>query len=163
MVVVGITFAAAIARNCFLNTFNSAKYGIYAPKTPAAKNITYHDFSIPRYNEEVKIEDFKAEVWEQGRKLYREMPWREDTRPYYVLVSELMLQQTQVDRVVSKFRAFIAVFPNEEVLADASLAEVLKLWSGLGYNRRAKFLHEAAKKIVKDFKGEFPHAKEELL
>lgn len=111
----------------------------------------------------MKIEDFRAEVWERGRKLYREMPWREDTRPYYVLVSELMLQQTQVDRVVPKFQAFIAAFPNEKILANASLAEVLTLWNGLGYNRRAKFLHEAAKKIVKDFNGEFPCAKEALL
>lgn len=82
------------------------------------------------------------------------MPWRQDTRPYYVLVSELMLQQTQVDRVVPKFEAFIARFPDERALADASLADVLKQWQGLGYNRRAKFLHEAAKKIVK--LGGFP-------
>jgi len=54
-------------------------------------------------------------------------------------------------------------FPNEKVLASASLAEVLKLWSGLGYNRRAKFLHEAAKKIAKSFNGEFPHTREGLL
>lgn len=111
----------------------------------------------------MEIENFRAEVWEYGRKLYRQMPWREDTRPYYVLVSELMLQQTQVDRVVPKFQAFITAFPNEGVLAGASLAEVLRLWSGLGYNRRAKFLHEAAKKTVGDFNGEFPHTKEELL
>lgn len=102
-------------------------------------------------------------MWEQGRKLYREMPWREDTRPYYVLVSELMLQQTQVERVVPKFNAFIAAFPNEKALAAASLADVLKLWSGLGYNRRAKFLHEAAKKIMQDFNGKFPQTKEGLL
>ena len=111
----------------------------------------------------MEIEDFRVEVWEYGRKLYREMPWREDTRPYYVLVSELMLQQTQVDRVVPKFHAFIAAFPNEKVLASASLAEVLKLWSGLGYNRRAKFLHEAAKKIVAEFNSEFPRTKKELV
>lgn len=102
-------------------------------------------------------------VWEKGRQLYRPMPWREDTRPYYVLVSELMLQQTQVERVVSKFEVFTAAFPNEKILADAPLAEVLRLWSGLGYNRRAKFLHESAKKIVQDFKGKFPHTRGGLL
>ena len=111
----------------------------------------------------MEIDDFRAEVWEYGRKLYRKMPWREDTRPYYVLVSELMLQQTQVDRVVPKFHAFITAFPDEKVLASASLAEVLKLWNGLGYNRRAKFLHEAAKKIVTDFDGKFPQTKDDLL
>lgn len=92
---------------------------------------------------------------QQGEELYRDMPWRQDTRPYYVLVSELMLQQTQVDRVIPKFNAFIAAFPNEQVLARASLADVLKQWQGLGYNRRAKFLHEAAKKIIEP--GDFPN------
>lgn len=110
----------------------------------------------------MELEDFKAEVWEWGRKLYREMLWREDTRPYYVLVSELMLQQTQVERVMPKFLAFIGAFPDEKTLAAAPLAEVLKLWSGLGYNRRAKFLHEAAKKITQDFNGKFPSEREEL-
>ena len=75
-------------------------------------------------------------------------------RPYYVLVSELMLQQTQVDRVVPKFDTFVESFPDEQALAGASLADVLRLWQGLGYNRRAKFLHETAKVIV-EF-GEFP-------
>lgn len=104
----------------------------------------------------MKVDDFKAEVWERGRELYREMPWRQDTRPYYVLVSELMLQQTQVERVVPKFQAFIARFPDEKSLAEASLGEVLVLWSGLGYNRRAKFLWQAAQKIIHDFGSVFP-------
>lgn len=84
------------------------------------------------------------------------MPWRDDTRPYYVLVSELMLQQTQVARVIPKFEAFIAAFPNEHTLASTSLADVLKLWQGLGYNRRAKYLHDAAKMIVREHDGVFP-------
>ncbi len=82
------------------------------------------------------------------------MPWRQDTRPYYVMVSELMLQQTQVERVIPKFNSFIARFPDEKALAAASLADVLRQWQGLGYNRRAKFLHEAAKEVVR--LGEFP-------
>ncbi len=104
----------------------------------------------------MEIDNFKAEVWEHGRELYRQMPWREDTRPYYVLVSELMLQQTQVERVAPKFTAFIARFPDEKSLAGASLADVLVLWSGLGYNRRAKFLWQAARKIVDELAGTFP-------
>lgn len=107
--------------------------------------------------------EFQELIWEKGRVLYRAMPWRDDTRPYYVLVSELMLQQTQVDRVIPKFTAFIARFPDEETLASASLAEVLMLWSGLGYNRRAKFLHESAKKIATDFNGVFPQNKPDIL
>lgn len=107
--------------------------------------------------------DFQELVWDKGRELYRDMPWRQDTRPYYVLVSEIMLQQTQVDRVVPKFEAFINAFPDVFALASASLADVLTLWSGLGYNRRAKFLHEAAKKIVNDFSGKFPDTQTELV
>lgn len=106
-------------------------------------------------------DEFKRLLRQQGEELYRDMPWRHDTRPYYVLVSELMLQQTQVDRVVPKFKAFITMFPDEKTLADASLADVLKSWQGLGYNRRAKFLHEAAKKIVE--LGEFPNEESGLI
>jgi A/G-specific adenine glycosylase len=108
-------------------------------------------------------QEFHEIIWEQGRQLFRDMPWREDTRPYYVLVSELMLQQTQVDRVIPKFRAFIDRFPDEIALAQAPLADVLTLWSGLGYNRRAKFLHESAKKIIHDFSGIFPSTITEVL
>lgn len=111
----------------------------------------------------MEIQSFQEFVWQKARELHRDMPWREDTRPYYVLVSELMLQQTQVDRVIPKFEAFIRRFPSEKELASASLADVLTLWNGLGYNRRAKFLHEAAKRIVSEYKGIFPDTVEELL
>jgi A/G-specific adenine glycosylase len=107
--------------------------------------------------------EFQELIWEKGRELHRGMPWRDDTRPYYVLVSELMLQQTQVDRVIPKFNAFIARFPDEKSLASASLADVLTLWSGLGYNRRAKFLHESAKKIMIQFDGSFPQSMSDIL
>lgn len=74
-----------------------------------------------------------------------------------------MLQQTQVDRVIPKFSAFIKCFPDEITLAKASLADVLSLWNGLGYNRRAKYLHDAAKKITTDYHGVFPSTYENLL
>lgn len=106
---------------------------------------------------------FQEFIWQQARQLHRDMPWRRDTRGYYVLVSELMLQQTQVPRVIPKFEQFIAVFPDEATLAHAPLAEVLKLWQGLGYNRRAKFLHEAARMIVGEFGGIFPSSEADLL
>ncbi|MES2876646.1 MAG: A/G-specific adenine glycosylase [Patescibacteria group bacterium] len=109
------------------------------------------------------MNEFNEVIWTEGRKLYRQMPWREDTRPYYVLVSELMLQQTQVARVIPKFMAFVEAFPDEATLAKASLADVLKLWQGLGYNRRAKFLHESAKRIVNDFDGVFPTEHADIL
>ncbi len=111
----------------------------------------------------VNEQEFKELIRQKDRQLYRDMPWRQDTRPYYVLVSELMLQQTQVSRVIPKFEAFIGAFPDERTLASAPLADVLSLWSGLGYNRRAKFLHDAAKKIVSDYDGRFPDNKTDLL
>jgi A/G-specific adenine glycosylase len=111
----------------------------------------------------VNKKDFVEILWKKARELYRPMPWREDTQPYYVLVSELMLQQTQVDRVTPKFEAFIERFPDVASLATSPLADVLTLWSGLGYNRRAKFLHESAKKIMADFHGRFPETKAALL
>lgn len=76
------------------------------------------------------------------------LPWRKTKNPYYILVSECMLQQTQVDRVVPKYLLFIKIFPTLELLAAAPLSRVLRLWSGLGYNRRAKYLHRAAKIII---------------
>lgn len=91
---------------------------------------------------------FQELVWDRAQKLYREMPWRDDPSFYYVLVSELMLQQTQVSRVLVKFDEFMQTFPTIEDLARAPLADVLRVWQGLGYNRRAKFLHEAAKYVV---------------
>lgn len=111
----------------------------------------------------MSIQDFQELVWEYARTNTRRMPWREDTKPYYILVSELMLQQTQVDRVIPKFQAFIAQFPNTKALASVPLSRVLVAWNGLGYNRRAKFLWQAAKKIEKDFNGSIPSTFEELI
>ena len=105
--------------------------------------------------------EFQEIVWEYYRVHGRELPWRDNPTPYYVLVSELMLQQTQVDRVIPKFHEFIAKFPDAERLAVASLADVLVAWQGLGYNRRAKFLHEAAKAIAE--RGSFPETFDELV
>ncbi len=77
-----------------------------------------------------------------------ELPWRQTDDPYLILVSELMLQQTQVNRVVPKYLTFTKAFPNIQTLANAPLSEVLTLWQGLGYNRRAKFLWQLAQKLV---------------
>ena len=90
------------------------------------------------------------------------MPWRSEPTPYYVLVSEMMLQQTQVARVQIKFVAFIRRFPTFEVLAAAKLSDVIAAWNGLGYNRRAKFLWEAAGMVVADFGGQLPKTQQEL-
>lgn len=86
----------------------------------------------------------------------RELPWRADRDPYRVWVSEVMLQQTQVDTVRPYFERFLAAFPTVVHLAAASEQHVLKLWEGLGYYRRARGLHAAAKKIVEDHDGCVP-------
>ncbi|MEQ9616888.1 MAG: A/G-specific adenine glycosylase [Phycisphaerales bacterium] len=87
----------------------------------------------------------------------RELPWRTAPRePYASLVSELMLQQTQVSRVIEKFGGFMARFPTVGDLADADEADVLAAWSGLGYYRRARALHAAARQVVERHEGEVP-------
>lgn len=96
-----------------------------------------------------EFEEFQRVVWQEGKSHYRSMPWRDTPTLYYVLVSELMLQQTQVQRVLPKFMDFVGRFPRIEDLAEASLADVLGAWQGLGYNRRARFLHESAKMLSK--------------
>lgn len=106
---------------------------------------------------------FKKEVWEYYHANARPMPWRETRDPYKILVSEVMLQQTQVPRVMIKYQEFIAAFPNVKSLADAPLADVLAKWQGLGYNRRAKFLKQTAQKIVEEYNGVFPQEHSQLV
>lgn len=107
--------------------------------------------------------EFQTLLQEQGRLRYRDMPWRADTRDYYVVVSELMLQQTQVDRVVPKFLAFTQRFPDWQTLAQSSLADVLGMWQGLGYNRRAKYLHQTAQMVTGEYKGHLPRSVDNLV
>lgn len=103
-------------------------------------------------------------VWNYYEAHRRDMPWRTDTRPYYVVVSEIMLQQTQVDRVMRKFPSFIAHFPDWQTLAQASTKDILQEWSGLGYNRRALYLKKIAETITDSGKtaGTLPSTYEEL-
>jgi len=93
----------------------------------------------------------------------RPMPWRETRDPYHILVSEIMLQQTQVERVKSKYAKFLAAFPTLADLAVAPLPVVLRVWQGLGYNRRAIALKRCAEEIVNRYGGRFPTGVEELL
>lgn len=103
-----------------------------------------------------QITDFQELVWDYFRANGRNMPWRENTEPYHVVVSELMLQQTQVERVVPKFKQFIVRFPDVQTLARAPFSAVLTEWVGLGYNRRAQYLHRLAQDVVDRFNGSFP-------
>lgn len=110
-----------------------------------------------------KERQFITTVWdfysEHGR---HDLPWRKTADPYKILVSEMMLQQTQVQRVIPKYKEFLKVFPNTKQLAEASLGDVLRVWQGLGYNRRAKFLKQAAEAVIKEHKGKWPKTFEKL-
>lgn len=109
-------------------------------------------------------QDFTEKVWEYYREFGRHgLPWRVDTSPYSILVSEIMLQQTQVARVLPKYEHFLKQFPDLAGLARAPLGEVLMAWSGLGYNRRAKYLHQAAQTIIKQHGGKFPSRASDLI
>ncbi|MFT4311639.1 MAG: hypothetical protein ACMXYF_00220 [Candidatus Woesearchaeota archaeon] len=92
----------------------------------------------------------------------RDLPWRNTQDPYHIFVSECMLQQTQVSRVIPKYEAFLQAFPTVTHLANASLRDVIVLWSGLGYNRRAKYLWQAANVIVKTHSGHIPDDPQKL-
>ena len=106
---------------------------------------------------------FRQRLRNWYRKHARTLPWRTDPDPYRVWVSEIMLQQTQVATVVDYYHRFLKRFPDLNTLADADEQEVLRLWEGLGYYRRARQLHRAAIEIVKQHNGVFPSDRASLL
>jgi len=99
---------------------------------------------------------FRKIIWDHFRTEGRDLPWRRTADPYRVLVSEIMLQQTQVARVVPKYTEFVKRFPTFRALAKAPVRAVLSLWQGLGYNRRALMLQRCAQAIVADAPGPLP-------
>ena len=103
-----------------------------------------------------KINYFKQFIKKWYKKNRRFFPWRRTKNPYYILVSEIMLQQTQTDRVKKKYEQFLETFPDWNSLAHAPLRNILTVWQGLGYNRRALALKKIAQKVVSDFKGKLP-------
>lgn len=108
--------------------------------------------------------EFQKIILDNFRSNGRSFPWRKTTDPYKILVSEIMLQQTQTERVVPKYIAWLERFPTVHSLASAPFADVLAYWSGLGYNRRARFLQEAARELslILEKTGSFPQSPEEL-
>ena len=103
-----------------------------------------------------RIVKFRRAVYAHFRSHGRQLAWRHATDPYGVLVSEIMLQQTQVPRVVEKYGAFMAAFPTFAALARARLRAVLRVWQGLGYNRRAVYLHRIARMVMREHRGVLP-------
>lgn len=105
---------------------------------------------------------FQKIIYDYYRLHKRDLPWRKTRDPYRILISEVMLQQTQVERVISKYRAFIKAFPGFCSLANAKIGSVLKVWQGLGYNRRAKSLRDIAQIVIRDHGGRLPESVELL-
>lgn len=109
------------------------------------------------------IEIFRKNIMDWYRKSGRkDLPWQKDRSPYKVWVSEIMLQQTQVSTVLPYFEKFMQTFPDVHTLAHASQDEVLHHWTGLGYYRRAHYLHQTARILVEKYHGQFPHTVEHL-
>ncbi|TFB13883.1 A/G-specific adenine glycosylase [Filobacillus milosensis] len=116
-------------------------------------------FSIPVLFDVHAFRDDLLFWYEENK---RDLPWRQNQDPYRVWVSEIMLQQTQVDTVIPYFNQFMNRYPTLEDLADADEQEVLKSWEGLGYYSRARNLHTAVKEVVENYESTVPHDKKEL-
>jgi len=104
----------------------------------------------------VSCKEFKIIVSKFYENHKRHFSWRDTDSPYYIFISEVMLQQTQTLRVEQRFDLFVKALPDFESLSDAPFSFVLALWKGLGYNRRAKYLQESAQRVVNDYKGKLP-------
>lgn len=106
-----------------------------------------------------QIKKFQKTIWEHYKHNGRHyLPWRKTRNAYRILVSEIMLQQTQVERVIPKYREFIRIFPTLTALANAPLSDVVSVWQGLGYNRRAVSLRKTASVIANDYSGRIPRS-----
>lgn len=92
----------------------------------------------------------------------RDLPWRRDHDPYHVWISEIMLQQTQVQTVIPYYNRFMKQFPNVQSLAEANEDDLMKAWEGLGYYSRARNLQKAANQLVQDYGGKWPTTVEDL-
>jgi A/G-specific adenine glycosylase len=109
------------------------------------------------------MKTFHDRINQYFRRNSRQFPWRQTSDPYHILVSEIMLQQTQTERVEGKYETFLEAFPDIYALARSDLNSLLVLWQGLGYNRRALALKAIAEKVVNDFQGTLPDSFDELI
>lgn len=103
-----------------------------------------------------ELKKFQKTIWNFYQTNKRDFAWRRTRDPYQIVVSEIMLQQTQTSRVAEKFPEFLARFPNFQTLATSTPAEVIQAWQGLGYNRRALFLRALSQTVVTTYSGELP-------
>ena len=109
------------------------------------------------------VREFQELVYRHYEQNGRTFPWRKTKNPYRILVSEIMLQQTQVDRVTEKYKKFITDFPDFSALAGAPLRKILKVWQGLGYNRRALALKKIAQTVTTEYSCVLPSTLDELV
>ncbi len=109
-----------------------------------------------------EVKHFQAAIYKYYQAHRRALPWRQTKNPYHLLVSEIMLQQTQVGRVLGKYQEFLERFPDLPTLARASWPEVLAAWQGLGYNRRALALKRLAREVMETWGGELPTREKDL-
>ena len=109
-----------------------------------------------------KRQNVQRKVWNWYRANAHPLPWRETSNPYHIFVSEIMLQQTQISRVLQKYPLFLKKFPDVPSLAKAPFRTVLQTWHGMGYNRRALYLKQAAERICKNHGGTIPKQEEQL-
>lgn len=106
---------------------------------------------------EEQLQEFKRAIWSYYKLHKRDFPWRRTVDPYRIVVSEIMLQQTQTERVVPKYRVFVKQFPSFRAVAKVPLDEILRAWQGLGYNRRAIALKKLSRVVVEKYHGTLPH------
>ena len=132
--------------------------GAAKPRSPRVPKEPPPPIEVP-----FEPEAFVARIRELARPCWRDLPWRHTHDPYHVWLSEVMLQQTQVPRVLARWDEWLGRFPTVRDLAAASDADVLAAWQGMGYNRRALALHRTAVEIVGSRRGSFPRGTEELL
>ena len=112
---------------------------------------------------QVTVQLFREKVYDHYRARARDLPWRRTRNPYRILVSEVMLQQTRVERVIEKYPEFLAAFPDFPSLAGAPLPRLLGIWQGMGYNRRALLLRRLAQEVVSLHRGKLPPDPEALI
>jgi A/G-specific adenine glycosylase len=125
--------------------------GAIHPRQIAAMHLTFEQVSA-----------FQAVIYGYYNQYGRDLPWRKTENPYHIFVSEIMLQQTQVERVIQKYGHFISVFPDFPSLTRAALKDILHIWQGLGYNRRALALVRAAHMLSAEYGGNLPQGAEQL-
>jgi A/G-specific adenine glycosylase len=140
---------------------NAPQADTQAPTPAHRKRAPRPELAVPSV-EPIRLTSVHEALLGWYGRVGRDLPWRRTRDPYRILVSEIMLQQTQVDRVIPKFHQFLEAFPTLASLAAAPLADVIRVWAGLGYNRRAVRLHAIARQAVEQFGGELPTDPEAL-